>query len=81
MDPVITSILNSRQAMAPVLKQLSDSDTGIKRSQTQASRELHCIDNVDTMYGTMLTKLEVTTEDGGKVAIDWINPFALIAHA
>ena len=33
------------------------------------------------MYGTLVGKIAVTCEDGKQVLVDWINPFALIAHA
>ena len=79
-DAIANILLNSQVALTPILAQLSDS-FALSQRKKRAAAELHSLDNVDTMYGTLMNKLEVTTEDGEKVAVDWINPFGLIAHA
>ena len=79
-DAIANILLNSQLALTPLLAQLSDSSS-LSQRRKRASDELHSLDNVDTMYGTLMNKLEVTTEDGEKVAVDWINPFGVIAHA
>ena len=79
-DAIANILLNSQVALTPLLAQLSDSFS-LSHRKKRASDELHSLDNVDSMYGTLMNKLEVTTEDGEKVAVDWINPFGLIAHA
>ena len=81
-DAIANLMLNRQLAVAPILSQLSDSSAAsFETHRKRAHAELHSLDNVDTMYGTLMNKLEVTTEDGEKVAVDWINPFGLIARA
>ena len=82
VDQIVSLFLDSRQAISPVLSELSKSiNISFKSSQKRTSDALHANDDIDTMYGTLVGKLEVTCEDGAKVFVDWISPFALLVHA
>ena len=82
IDELVSLFLDSRQAIRPVLSQLSKSlNTSVERNAKRARQTLHENDDSDTMYGTMVGKLEITCEDDSKFLIDWINPFAIITHA
>ena len=81
MDQLASLFLDSRQAIGPVLAQLSKSaNISFKSQSKRTSDTLHANDDIDTDYGTLVGKLEVTCEDGAKVLVDWINPFALMVH-
>ena len=82
IDELVSLFLDSRQAIRPVLSQLSKSlNTTLHRNVKRAMDTLHENDDIDTMYGTLVGKLEVTCEDDSKFLIDGINPFAIITHA
>ena len=82
IDQLVSLFLDSQQAMRPVLARLSKSvNTSLRQNVKRAEEALHENDDIDTMYGTLVGKIEVTCEDGAKVLVDWINPFALLAHA
>jgi hypothetical protein len=82
IDQLVSLFLDSRQAMRPVLARLSKSvNITVKQNVKRASDTLHENDDIDTMYGTLVGKIEVTCEDGAKVLVDWINPFAIFVHA
>ena len=81
MDQLASLFLDSRQAIGPVLAQLSKSaNIKLNTEAKRTSECLHANDDIDTDYGTLVGKLEVTCEDGAKVLVDWINPFALMVH-
>ena len=82
VDQIVSLFLDSRQSIRPVLTELSKSiNTSFAKNTKRASDALHANDDIDTMYGTLVGKLEVTCEDGAKVFVDWISPFALLVHA
>ena len=82
VDQIVSLFLDSRQAIRPILSQLSKSvNTSLNQNVKRARDTLHANDDIDTMYGTLVGKLEVTCEDGAKVFVDWISPFALLVHA
>ena len=80
MDELIQTFISAHSSLGPILGKLSTGSE--KHRNAKRGREvLHKYDEVDTLYGTVISNLQVKNESGDTISVRWINPFALIAHA
>ena len=80
MEILIQAFIAAQSSLRPILSQLQ-SGKGQKRALKRGRDELHLLDNVDTIYGTVIGDLVIVNDSGDIVLVKRINPFALLAHS
>ena len=81
MQILIQAFIAAQSSLRPILSQLQSGGKDQNRALKRGRHELHLLDNVDTIYGTVIGDLPIVNDSGDIVLVKWINPFALLAHS
>ena len=81
MEILIQAFIAAQSSLRPILSQLQSGGKDQNRALKRGRDELHLLDNVDTIYGTVIGDLPIVNDSGDIVLVKWINPFALLAHS